>query len=117
MHRARYRRFMASPAYAWAHDIVAVDDAGEVGAFAIWWPDPVLGLAQFEPVGTHPAHQRRGLARAVLAHCLAQMPAVGIEVARVYTDAHLVAATHLYPALGFVETARLHDWERTSTLT
>ncbi|MGH9886088.1 MAG: hypothetical protein ACREBE_11200, partial [bacterium] len=63
-HRARYLRFMRSPAYDPEHDMVAVAPDGTMGSFAIYWPDQELSLAQFEPVGTHPDFQRRGLASA-----------------------------------------------------
>jgi hypothetical protein len=48
MHRARYRRFMASPAYEPENDLVVIAPDGEVAAFAIVWPDDDLGSGQFE---------------------------------------------------------------------
>jgi ribosomal protein S18 acetylase RimI-like enzyme len=101
VHRARYLRFMRSPAYALANDMVAVAPDGTIASFAIAWPDDALSLAQFEPVGTHPAFQRRGLASAVLQESLARLAAAGIERARVMTGGTNERAQRAYRALGF----------------
>jgi ribosomal protein S18 acetylase RimI-like enzyme len=100
-HRARYLRFMRSPAYVREHDIVAVAADGTIASFAIYWPDTKLSLARFEPVGTHPDFQRRGLARAVLHECLARLAATGIERAQVMTGGANEPARSLYLACGF----------------
>jgi ribosomal protein S18 acetylase RimI-like enzyme len=100
-HRARYLRFMRSPAYEREHDIVAVAPDGTIAAFAIYWPDNELSLGQFEPVGTHPDFRRRGLARAVLHEGLARLAATGIERARVMTGGANEPAASTYLASGF----------------
>jgi ribosomal protein S18 acetylase RimI-like enzyme len=100
-HRARYLRFMRSPAYVPEHDIVAVAPDGTIAAFTIYWQDDVLSLGQFEPVGTHPDFRRRGLARAVLHDGLARLAAAGIERARVMTGGANEPATSTYLATGF----------------
>ncbi len=100
-HRARYLRFMRSPGYVREHDMVAVAPDGTIAAFAIYWPDAELSLAQFEPVGTHPDFQRRGLARAVLHESLARLEVAGIERARVMTGGVNERAASTYLATGF----------------
>ena len=62
----RFRKFMRSPVYDPDLDIVAVAPDGQIGAFCIVWMDPVNRVGLFEPVGTHPDFQRRGLGRAVM---------------------------------------------------
>jgi ribosomal protein S18 acetylase RimI-like enzyme len=101
VHRARYLGFMRSPAYVLEHDIVAVAPDGTIASFAIYWRDDELSLAQFEPVGTHPDFQRRGLARAVLQESLARLAAAGIERARVMTGGSNETARSLYLETGF----------------
>lgn len=101
VHRARYLRFMRSPAYVADRDLVAVAPDGTIASFAIYWPDAELSLAQFEPVGTHPDFQRRGLARAVLHEGLARLAAAGIERARVMTGGANEPARSAYLAIGF----------------
>jgi ribosomal protein S18 acetylase RimI-like enzyme len=101
VHRARYLRFMRSPAYDIEHDLVAVAPDGTIASFAIHWPDEELSLAQFEPVGTHPDYQRQGLAGAVLQESLARLAAAGIERARVMTGSANERAVSTYLAAGF----------------
>jgi ribosomal protein S18 acetylase RimI-like enzyme len=112
MHTARYRRFMASPAYDRERDIVAIAPDGRIAAFAIHWIDEDLSLAQFEPVGTDPDFQRMGLARAVLAASLERMHGLGIERARVMTTGDNVAAATAYQSAGFELVDQLGWWKR-----
>ena len=46
--------------------IVAVAPSGEFAAFCTVWFDDVTRTGAFEPVGTAPAHRRRGLGKAVM---------------------------------------------------
>ena len=100
-HRARYLGFMRSPAYVLEHDMVAVARDGTIASFTIYWPDAELSLAQFEPVGTHPDFQRRGLAPAVIHESLARLARAGIRRARVLTGGANEAAKRTYLAIGF----------------
>ena len=112
-HRARYASFMASPGYAWACDTVAVAEAdGEIAAFAVTWPDAESSLGLFEPVGTHPQHQRRGLARAVVAAGLLDLARAGIARARVCSETDKPASMALYAACGFRHVDTLTWWHR-----
>ena len=54
-------------------DIVAVDPEGEFAAFCTGRIDPVGKIAELEPVGAHPDHRKRGLARAVICECLKRL--------------------------------------------
>lgn len=96
--------FMRSPVYDDERDIVAVAPDGVVAAFAIHWFDHVNRVGLFEPVGTHPDYQRRGLGKAVLLKSLRRMRAQGMETAIVGTNHDNVAAIKLYESVGF----RLH---------
>ena len=112
MHRARYRRFMASPAYEPENDLVVIAPDGEVAAFAIVWPDDDLGSGQFEPVGTRPGHVRKGLGRAVVTAGLHRLRELGMRTARVATEEPRTAAVALYLACGFQRVDRLRAWVR-----
>jgi ribosomal protein S18 acetylase RimI-like enzyme len=112
MHDARYLRFMRSAAYERERDIVAVAPDGRIGAFAIHWPDTEMALAQFEPVGTDPDFQRRGLARTVIAASLARLETLGIARARIMTGGDNAAAFGCYEACGFDLVDRVSDWKR-----
>jgi GNAT superfamily N-acetyltransferase len=86
---------------------VVIAPDGEVAAFAIVWPDDDLGSGPFEPLGTHPAHVRKGLGRAVVTAGLHRLRELGMRTARVATKEPLTAAVTLYLACGFQQVDRL----------
>ncbi|HEY7331928.1 MAG TPA: GNAT family N-acetyltransferase [Candidatus Limnocylindria bacterium] len=83
------------------------------GSFAAWcgvWLSPDIGVGQFEPVGTHPDHRRRGLASAVMARGLDLMRRHGLDKAYVGTGV-TNASNYLYASLGFSVAELYHQWE------
>lgn len=89
------------------HILVEAPD-GTMACSAILWLDEVNRTAEFEPVGTHPAYRRRGLARAMLLHGLHRARAAGATHA---TVACLGAPGHpgargLYYSVGFRKVSR-----------
>ena len=97
----KYERLLTVPHYRLEDDLVVEAADGSFAAFALGWLDPVGEVAEFEPVGTHPEHQRRGLARAVVTYGLERFFAAGARVVQVYSDASEAAAEALYGAIGF----------------
>ena len=65
-----YRNVQRVPIYRRDLDIVAVAPDGELAAFCTVWFDDITRTAVFEPVGTHPNHQKRGLGKAVMSEGL-----------------------------------------------
>ncbi len=61
-----YKSVMRAPLYRRDLDVVAADDTGAVVAFCTVWYDDVTRSGYFEPVGTMPEHQRKGLCNALL---------------------------------------------------
>lgn len=92
-------------------DLVVVAPDGTLAAFATVWYDPANRAGIFEPVGCAPAHQRRGLARAVMHAGLRRLLNLGAATALVSTGARRAPANRLYEAVGFREVARLVAWE------
>ncbi len=89
------------------HVLVEAPD-GTMAAHAIMWFDPANRTAEFEPVGTHPDHRRRGLGSAVLLYGMRRVRDAG---ATHMTVACLGApgypgAKGLYYSLGFREISR-----------
>jgi predicted N-acetyltransferase YhbS len=107
IHLQRYLGFMRSPAYVPDHDLIAVSPEGTVAAFMMWWADD-SGVAQIEPLGTHPHFQRRGIGRALVYHGLSEMKAAGMHTARVVTD----TAGAFYRQVGFEPAGRLRWWQQ-----
>ncbi len=122
----RYRRFMRSPVYAGALDLVAVPPSlptghppaerhSAVAAFALAWTDPANGVGLFEPVGTHPRYQRQGLGRALLLEGLRRWQQAGLRTATVCVESGSPAALRLYESVGFAPARKLLTFTKTFT--
>ena len=108
----RFSRFMRSPVYDPHWDVVAADPDGQIGAFCIAWPDLLNKVGLFEPVGTHPDFQRRGLGKAVMLEALRRLQAAGMVQAIVSTPADNLPAVKLYEAVGFETVQQLWMYEK-----
>jgi ribosomal protein S18 acetylase RimI-like enzyme len=106
---------MRSPVYEDERDMVVTAPGGRIAAFCIYWLDPVNKVGNFEPVGTHPDFQKRGLGKAVLLESLRRMKAHGMETAIVCTDEGNEAAEKLYEAVGFRGVNRLRLYTKRIT--
>jgi mycothiol synthase len=109
---ARFRNFMRSPVYDRDLDIVAAAQDGHIGAFSIIWLDSVNQVGLFEPVGTHPDFQRKGLGRAVLQEGLRRMQARNMKQAIVSVYEDNLPAKNLYESLGFQVVNWLGTYEK-----
>jgi len=96
-----YRYFMTAPGYDPTLDISVVNSDDEVVAFAMAWADSATQRAEFEPVGTHKAYQRRGLGRAALLEGMRRLQARGITIANVSTWGGDAGNMAFYPSVGF----------------
>lgn len=108
----RLRRYLTSPVYNPDQEVVAEAPDGSIAAFARIWVDPITRCGYFEPVGTHSAHRRRGLGRAVMLEGLRRLQDQGMTMARVCTDAANEAAICLYISVGFHISLRLPTYVR-----
>jgi mycothiol synthase len=103
-----YKNVQRVPLYRRDLDIVAVASNGELAAFCTVWFDDVTRTAVFEPVGTHPDHQKRGLGKAVMTEGLRRARALGASLATV--SSYGKAAHALYESMGFTEFDLLEPW-------
>jgi GNAT superfamily N-acetyltransferase len=103
-----YRNVQRVPLYRRDLDIVAVAPDGELAAFCTVWFDDVTRTAVFEPVGTHPNHQKRGLGKAVMSEGLRRAARLGATVASV--SSYSTGAHALYESMGFTDVDILEPW-------
>ena len=103
-----YARVMAEWPYRPDLDCVVVAPDGSFASYALGWIDEANRTGLLEPVGTHPYHRRRGLARAVCLLALRQLRATGATKALVGSrgDAAYPVPSLLYEAMGFRELTR-----------
>ena len=114
-----YHNIQRQPLYRRDLDIVAVPDqpavteaapTGEIAAFCTAWYDDVTRTAYFEPVGTAPEHQRRGLGKAVMTEALRRLQRMGCVLA--FVGGYSQAANALYASAGFTEYDLSEPWVR-----
>lgn len=83
---------------------------GQIAGYALFWFDPVTSVGLIEPMRTEEAHQRRGVARALIGEGLDRLVARGAKRLKVgySTD----EARTLYLNSGFVPTDTHHAYRR-----
>ncbi|MEV0392457.1 GNAT family N-acetyltransferase [Polymorphospora rubra] len=104
----KHRAVTNTPVYRGELDLVAVAADGSFAAFGLGWLDVTSGSVLFEPVGTDPAHERRGLARALCAAILRTARDLGATQAVVGPrgDPGYPVPRRLYEGLGMREIAQ-----------
>lgn len=100
-----YGNVVARSPYRAELDWVAVAADGRCAAYALVWLDKESGVAELEPVGTHPDFRRLGLARAVCSGALEAARDLGAHTGLVYAVTKSPAVA-LYESLGFRSVAR-----------
>jgi mycothiol synthase len=103
-----YLNIQRCPLYRRDLDLVAVAPEGEIVAFTTVWYDDVTRSAYFEPVGTMPAHQRRGLARAILSEGLRRLQRLGAR--RAFVGGYEPGPNALYSSVLSAEHDRSEQW-------
>jgi ribosomal protein S18 acetylase RimI-like enzyme len=111
----KYERLFTLPHYRAEDDLVVEAPDGSLAAFAMAWWDGDARVGEFEPVGTHPDHLRRGLARALLTSGVRRYADRGARVVQVYADTNNLAAEALYEAVGFRRRAYHRRYVRPGT--
>jgi mycothiol synthase len=109
---ARYRRFMTAPRYDPALDIVVVAPDGRFAAYAMGWNDAESRVSTFEPVGTRPEFQRRGLGRAALLEGMRRMQARGMETATVMASTSVADNSAFYKSAGFTIVSHVRAYKK-----
>jgi mycothiol synthase len=107
-----YENLRAAPGYRPELDLVVVAPDGTFASYCICWFDPVSRSGVFEPVGTRPDLQGRGLGRIVMLEGLRRIRVLGGTLAIVTTNAPNSRAIRLYEGVGFREINRDHQYSK-----
>jgi len=107
-----YMRARQMPTYRPELDLVVVAPNGDLAAFTVLWFEPENRVALFEPVGCHPAYQRRGLGRALLYEGLRALHELGAAAAYVNSWLDNSPGALLYRAAGFHLIDRFYEWHK-----
>lgn len=92
-------------------DLVAVAPDGTFAAYVGIPYDEVNRRGIFEPVCTHPAHRRLGLAQTLMLEGLRRLHALGAVDATVGTG-DMIPANRLYDSIGFTEVQKGYVWQK-----
>jgi ribosomal protein S18 acetylase RimI-like enzyme len=106
---------MQAPIYVPEHEIFVIAPDGQVAAYCIIWTDEITKVGHFEPVGTHPNFQRKGLGKALLFDALRSLKSEGMTEADVCTNHDNEAAIPLYQSVGFEIKKRLLTYKKKRT--
>lgn len=106
-----YRAVMQAFPYRPELDCVVVAPDGSFAASCLCWIDVENRAGLLEPVGTHPAHRRKGLASAVCIAGLRALERSGADTAVVYSVG-ASQASRVYERIGFRSNSRQLRFER-----
>ena len=109
-HPEWYHHIQSAPLYRRDLDIVAVASDGSIASFCTMWFDDVSRTAYIEPVATVPAHQKRGLGKAVIVEGLHRLKRMGCKVA--FVGGYSPAANALYFSVMGPEHDVSEPWEK-----
>ena len=99
-----------APSYTPELHLVVWSDQNEIAAFCTVWIDPVNHYAEFEPVGTVPTFQKRGLGSALLAYAHNRLREMGCPLATVQSWSTSEGANKLYQAAGLLPRDNQLNW-------
>lgn len=89
-----------------------VDAQNQIAAFCSVWLDHENNIAEFEPVGTVPQLQKRGLGAALLAHACNRLRKMNCTYVKVESWSESLGANKLYSACGLIEKDRIYSWKK-----
>jgi len=91
-----------------------ITEKNEIAAFCSVWLDRKNNIAEFEPVGTVPQFQKRGLGAALIAYACNRLREVKCPCVQVESWSESVGANKLYSACGLIEEDRIYSWKKNS---
>ena len=103
--------FLANaPSYVPQLDLMVMSDQNEIAAFCTVWVDPVNRYAEFEPVGTVPSFQQRGLGSALLAEACNRLRQLACPLVTVQSWSTAVGANKVYQGAGLLPKDNQLNW-------
>jgi GNAT superfamily N-acetyltransferase len=91
-------------------NLLVWSDQNEIATFCTVWIDPVNHYAEFEPVGTVPSFQKRGLGSALLAYAHNRLREKGCPLATVQSWSASEGANKLYHGAGLLPKDHQLNW-------
>lgn len=105
-----YRNIQNMPLYRRDLDLVALNNKDSIAAFCTIWYDDATRTGYFEPVGTVPEFQRKGLARALLLEGMRRLFKMGAITATV--SGASMPANSLYSSIFSGDYSIMECWQK-----
>jgi GNAT superfamily N-acetyltransferase len=99
-----------APSYVADLRLLVWSDRHEIAAFCTVWIDPVNRYAEFEPVGTVPTFQKRGLGSALLAYAHNRLREKDCPLATVQSWNQSIGANKVYEGAGLLPKDQQLNW-------
>jgi len=99
-----------APSYVADLRLLVWSDQHEIAAFCTVWIDPINHYAEFEPVGTVPRFQKRGLGSALLAYAHNRLREKGCPLATVQSWSESIGANKVYQGAGLLPKDHQLNW-------
>jgi ribosomal protein S18 acetylase RimI-like enzyme len=99
-----------APSYMPELNLLVLSNQYEIAAFCSVWIDPANHYAEFEPVGTVPSFQKRGLGSALLAYAHNRLRDKNCPLATVQSWNESIGANKLYQAAGLLPKDNQLNW-------
>jgi GNAT superfamily N-acetyltransferase len=99
-----------APSYTPELHLVVWSDQNEIAAFCTVWIDPVNHYAEFEPVGTVPSFQKRGVGSALLAYAHNRLREMGCPLVTVQSWNESIGANKVYQGAGLLPYDNQLNW-------
>lgn len=106
---------MEAPGYREDLDLTCSTNTGTVAAFCTVWLDELTRAGLFEPVGTRPGFQRRGLARLLVQRATNRLYSAGARNAYVRVHSENQTARAFYQAAGFQQVVSNFGFQKLRT--
>lgn len=102
----------SAPGYSLDRKLLVVSPEGRLAAYCLFWLYPDNKTAEIDPIGTHPNHRNRGLARALVLESFRRMHESGMEHAYIASESEDAVVSHLYASLHPVEYYQGFKWTK-----
>jgi ribosomal protein S18 acetylase RimI-like enzyme len=102
----------SAPGYSLDRKLLVVSPEGQLAAYSLFWLYPANKTAEIDPIGTHPNHRNRGLARALVLESFRRMRESGMEYAYIASETQDPVVSHLYASLHPVEVYQGCKWTK-----
>jgi ribosomal protein S18 acetylase RimI-like enzyme len=107
-----YHSLQQAPSNVHDLHLLVLSEKDKIAAFCSVWLDRENHVAEFEPVGTVPGFQKKGLGSAILASACNRLREMDCPLVKVESWSESFGANRLYSSNLLEEVGRFHSWKK-----